>query len=636
MTIERKVGMGIAGQPTGGAVNVADVFSTYLYTGTGSNGPQTIINGIDLDGEGGMVWIKGRNSTYTHNIHDTERSIDARLDSATTGADVIDAGELTAFNSDGFTVGTGTKANPVGADLVSWTFRKAPKFFDVVTYTGNGGTNKLVPHNLGVAAGMVIIKRTDASGDWVVCHHSIGFQKPLFLNKTDAALAFDQSYVLLTNSTTLYARANTNVSGATYVAYLFADNTAEDADEQMIKCGSYAGNGSETAGPIIDLGWEPQYVMVKNSTDTADWFIYDSMRGWTADAKCAKLNPNLSGAETTSANQIRLQSQGFQPQSISDDLNGSTNTYIYMAIRAPMMVEPESGTEVFNIDTRNGTTGVSYISGFPTDFVINKPVNEGGSPYVMSRLTGTSVLESGSTAAEWAWTANVWDYQNGWANSTSGTSSTDYAWMFKRAKGFFDVVAYTGTGSARTVNHSLGVAPQLMIIKDRGNTSQWRVYSSSEGATKYLLLPATNASAVYSDIWNNTDPTDSAFTVGTYNQVNGSGYNFIAYLFGSVTGVSKVGSYTGNGSSQTIDCGFSAGARFILIRHTDSTGDWYIWDTTRGIVAGNDPHLSLNTSSAQVTTDDSVDPDNSGFIVNQVSATNINVSSGTYIYLAIA
>ena len=100
--------------------------------------------------------------------------------------------------------------------------------------------------------------------------------------------------------------------------------------------------------------------------------------------------------------------------------------------------------------------------------------------------------------------------------------------------------------------------------------------------------------------------------------------------------MSKVGSYTGNGSSQTINCGFTSGARFILIKRTDSTGDWYVWDTERGIVAGNDPHLSLNTTAAEVTTDDSIDPDNSGFIVNQVSATNINVSSATYIFYAIA
>ena len=115
-----------------------------------------------------------------------------------------------------------------------------------------------------------------------------------------------------------------------------------------------------------------------------------------------------------------------------------------------------------------------------------------------------------------------------------------------------------------------------------------------------------------------------------------SGGDYIVYLFATLAGISKVGSYTGNGSSQTISCGFSAGARFILIKRTDASGDWYVWDSVRGIVAGNDPHLTLDTTAADVTNDDSVDPHNSGFIVNQNSATQINVSSGTYIFYAIA
>ena len=130
--------------------------------------------------------------------------------------------------------------------------------------------------------------------------------------------------------------------------------------------------------------------------------------------------------------------------------------------------------------------------------------------------------------------------------------------------------------------------------------------------------------------------SSTIFSVGSNASTNGSGSTYVAYLFATCPGVSKVGSYTGNGSSQTIDCGFAAGARFVLIKRTDSTGDWYVWDTARGIVSGNDPHLSLNTIAAEVTTNDTIDPASSGFIVNQVAATNVNVSSATYIYLAIA
>jgi hypothetical protein len=97
-----------------------------------------------------------------------------------------------------------------------------------------------------------------------------------------------------------------------------------------------------------------------------------------------------------------------------------------------------------------------------------------------------------------------------------------------------------------------------------------------------------------------------------------------------------VGSYTGNGSSQTIDCGFTAGARFVMIKRLDVSSGWLIWDTARGIIADNDPYIDIRNSAAEVTTNDSVDTDNSGFIVNQLAATDINVIFSPYLFLAIA
>jgi hypothetical protein len=208
--------------------------------------------------------------------------------------------------------------------------------------------------------------------------------------------------------------------------------------------------------------------------------------------------------------------------------------------------------------------------------------------------------------------------------------------MFRRAPGFMDVVCYTGTGVAgRTVNHNLGVAPELMIVKRRNAVLNWVVYNNSIGNSNFLVLNLNNAvsGATY---WNNTDPTSTQFTLGGSSATNFNGGTYVAYLFASAPGVSKVGSYTGNGSSQTINCAFTTGARFVMIKRTDSTGDWYVWDSARGIVAGNDPYLALNTTAAEVTSDDSVDTENTGFIINQVAASNINVNAATYIFLAIA
>ncbi len=215
------------------------------------------------------------------------------------------------------------------------------------------------------------------------------------------------------------------------------------------------------------------------------------------------------------------------------------------------------------------------------------------------------------------------------------------AWQFKRATGFMDVVAYSGDGAVRTVPHNLGVVPELMIVKKRNAVKNWYVYSAAD-STKYLYLNGTNAFVTGSaeQIFGNDSttvaPTSSVFSLGSQAAVNGSGDTFINYLFASVAGVSKVGSYTGTGSDLNVDCGFSAGARFILIKRTDSTGDWYVWDSERGIVAGNDPYLLINSSAAEVTNTDYIDPLSSGFTVTSSAPAGLNASGGSYIFLAIA
>ena len=167
--------------------------------------------------------------------------------------------------------------------------------------------------------------------------------------------------------------------------------------------------------------------------------------------------------------------------------------------------------------------------------------------------------------------------------------------------------------------------------------SNWGVYAAALGATKFLALNTTAAEAgpISPSLWNDTAPTASVFSLGTAGSTNASGGTYVAYLFASCPGVSKVGNYTGNGTSLTVNCGFTGGARFVLIKRTNATGDWVVFDSARGIVAGNDPFLELNTTAAEQTGQDAVDADSTGFIVNQ-TAENLNVSGGQYIYLAIA
>jgi hypothetical protein len=344
---------------------------------------------------------------------------------------------------------------------------------------------------------------------------------------------------------------------------------------------------------------------------------------------------NSSAAEYNSIEAVQLQATGFKIDGTTGGaFNGSGNNYIYIAIRRPMKT-PESGTEVFAAADANSGTNPNFYSGFPVDVSIRKFLtNSTQSPELETRLTNKK-LETAQTAAENATDSGWWDWQDGVSSSGHGTGT--FAWMFKRATGFFDVVAYTGDGSARTINHNLGVVPELVITKRRDSSSfgDWSVWHEALADNKYIRLNSANGVRT-GEMIDESENTSSVFGLTDGAEWNLNTGTFIAYLFATLAGVSKVGSYTGTGSDLNVDCGFSAGARFILIKRTDSTGDWYVYDSVRGIVAGNDPYLLLNSTAAEVTSTDYIDPLNAGFTVTSSASSTVNVSSGSYIFLAIA
>jgi hypothetical protein len=387
--------------------------------------------------------------------------------------------------------------------------------------------------------------------------------------------------------------------------------------------------------------------LIKRSNAISQWFLLDNMRGFPAvnveasnDPASKVLYPNLSNAEADYS--VQLRANGFSMP--AGQFAAAGETYIYIAIRRGPMKVPSVGTSVFKPTTTAGT-GVVVNTTFPVDLNIygfrSGNIN---SQAVNDRLRGVTTtatqassltLKTASTDAENSGIATVsWNNTGFTTPTTLGVSLVH--WSFRRAPSFFDEVCYTGTGVARTVTHNLGVAPELIITKNRDNTNGWFVYSATLGNTKYLKLELTDASATDAFAWNNTSPTSTVFTVGDGGGVNGSGVTQVAYLFATCAGVSKVGSYTGTGTTLQIDCGFTAGARFVLIKRTSSTGGWYVWDSARGIIAGNDPYLLLNSTAAEVTNTDYVDTYSAGFEISSTAPAAINGSGGTFIFLAIA
>jgi len=668
---------GAASDPT----YVDDVFSTYVYEGTGGS-TKTITNGIDLSGEGGLVWIKRRDSPDANNIlFDTVRGVNKVLFSDLDALSSDFANSLTAFSSSGFSLGSNSTGN-ASLSNVSWTFRKAPGFFDVVTYTGDtdGTSAQLIPHSLGSVPGMMIVKCTNTAGtNWRVYHRSLGATKAVFLDLTNSentSIGHWNNTAPTSTHFTVGPSNDVNANGDTYVAYLFAHDNAQfgtDGDESIIKCGSYTGNASTTAGPEIDLGFEPQWLMVKR-TDNNDpgnsayhsWIIQDNMRGLSAPPysdTTAYLNLLFanksvpegfrgigSGAANTQT-QVLITPTGFAVQSGATEFNDNGGTYIYMAIRRPNK-PPTDATEVFSATTYTGnatarvvgeTTNLCDLAIIGDRYVGSTSWDVYGQQFLTRLIPGLSLASAKGTAQSGGW-HTYFDFDEmkglflgGLVNYMNNTGTDFVLYNFKRAPGFFDVVTHLGTGSARQISHNLNATPGMIICKLRDGNDSWAVQHSTPSSTQRGRLNIVSPFGATSNYWNDTEPTSTVFTVGSDYAVNWSGLNYITYLFATLPGISKVGSYSGDtGNAVNVDCGFSAGARFVLIKRSDDDGDWYVWDTARGIVSGNDPYLLFNTDGAEVGNTDYIDPLSSGFTVTASAPAALNVTGGTYIFLAIA
>jgi hypothetical protein len=317
-----------------------NVYAAVLYTGNDSS--QTITNNIDISTKGALVWVKGRSGTYgtfDHTLITTPVSNTTALSSNTTGDGFGIGASAFSPTTTGFNLNTASASlNNSGTNYVSWTFRKQPKFFDVVTYTGAGTANPSnISHNLGSTPGFIMIKQYSASGNnWICYHTSLGNTQGIILNGTGGAITSS----LLWNNTsptssqfTVGTSAAVNGSGS-YVAYLFAHNAGgfgPTGTDNAISCGSFV---SSISGSSVYLGYQPQYLMVKIVENVGlGWYIVDAQRGFTLGSSSSQaLQANTAGAEGSLG--------WFTPTSTGFDLNAgqlsSGYNYIYIAIRKPM------------------------------------------------------------------------------------------------------------------------------------------------------------------------------------------------------------------------------------------------------------------------------------------------------------
>jgi hypothetical protein len=244
--------------------------------------------------------------------------------------------------------------------------------------------------------------------------------------------------------------------------------------------------------------------------------------------------------------------------------------------------------------------------------------------------TDTSYNQSSDTYVGWQWKAG--------GTSASNTNGSITSTVSVGATQGFSVVTYTGTGANATVGHGLGVAPNMIIVKSRSTAgTDWPVYHSSLGATGIVALDSTIAFTVISTPWNNTAPTSSVFSVGTSGDTNLSARTYVAYCFAAVAGYSAFGSYTGNGSADGpfVYTGFRP--RFVLLKRTDSTGNWNMFDSSRNGYNQTNPLLFANASDAEYTTAGAFEYDilSNGFKVRN-TGTGVNANGATVVYACFA
>ncbi len=329
-----------------------DYFNTKLYTGNGSTNALTGV-GFQPD----MVWMKSRTNNTDHAITDAVRGVTKEIRPNKTDYEDTASNGLTAFGTDGFTLGDWTVVNLNSETYASWNWKangagssntdgsinttatsvNTTSGFSISQYTGAGSTST-VGHGLGVAPKVVLIKGLSNSGSWGMYHSSIGADKKILLNSTAAEVAsgWMNSTAPTSSVFTVINDSDVGTSGYTYVAYSFAEK------QGFSKFGTYTGNGS-TDGVFIYTGFKPAFIIFKRTSGTDNWVMIDNRRLGYNELNYG-LFPNTTAVEQTdSDNRFDLLSNGFKIRNSGGYTNTNGQTYVYMAFAESPFVSNVDG-----------------------------------------------------------------------------------------------------------------------------------------------------------------------------------------------------------------------------------------------------------------------------------------------------
>ena len=673
----------------------------------GVNAPSMLGENIDWD-NGGMIWIKKKNGNPNHhNLFDTERGAKMALYTSHVMGEDTKLGGVSVFTSKGINFVNGADATHQMEDscsyraeqYVAWEFKKTPRFFDIVKWDGNNTSGRQLNHGLLCEPGMILVKRTDTNGGWVIYHRGVGYDGnppenyKLRFDTDTRNTAFSDGWAQTAPTDTKFtigSDPDLNGTGGSYIAYLFAH---DDESEGVIKCGNYSGNGGSKK---ITLGWEPQYVMLKRTDGGGHWLIYDSARsnlrtyargnnGASTETNVGRILKADNDAVENSSQDITADGDGFWLPPVDADLNANGSQWVYMAIRRGPMQPVTDAKKVF--DTSKGWSNKpAFYSGFQPDAVWYKDrttsSGTGAYWYNSTKKMGVQPPNANYGAAIIKWTrpepittvnhdANFGKDNKGFYDSNSYTEAK-HSYMFKRAPQFFDTVGYVGDnavynpGYERAIPHSLGVKPELIIVRYFGSATSanpvptivnncgnlpataappydgvdekgWKMICDDAGHSPvYTWQNESSGHTPATYMWGSSSDTSTHFYVGGSQGTNKTDHSYMAWLWATCPKVSKVGYYVGTGTNLNVECDFDGEPRIVMINKWNN-GNWYTFDSKLqgGMSSGNEYYLDWGFSNSS-TDNDYIDPYSGGFTVTNQANTTLNVTGHYYTFLAIA
>ena len=648
-------------------------FQTKLYTGTGS---AQSITGVGFQPD--LAWIKSRSHSTSHELHDSVRGEPSRISSDSSSAAATSLNGFVSLASDGFTVdgtGGGGEVNTNSRTYVAWLWKAASSNvtnndgtltstvsaspesgFSIVRYTGTASYSDTVGHGLTKAPQLIIQKGLSHTVDWYVLINidGTGAWDWAKLN-TNQAYAPDSPTRFSANSKTIN---NWGWNGYDMINYCFHDAPGYQ------RIGSYIGNGSAN-GPFIYTGFEPAWIMIKRTDAAGAWNIFDNKRN-SANPRNSILQADVSDLEYTNTNyNTNFYANGFQFLNSTADWNASGGNYIFLAIAANPDTSAPSKANSFQTKLYTGTgnsglqiTGLSFKPDFTWIKVRNSSswnhllidsvrgfASDGDAKIVSSNSTeveferasissfnsngftlgnyGGSNESSSYNYVSWNWKAldhdrNLASINNDGESSTIVSVNNEAG--FGIAKGYVASNGYTAT-----LGHGFNTKPELIIYKPTSMSAHWYAYSEHGGpllGSNNVLKLSAQTAATSDSLFNITNKT---FVAGA----TASAHSFIAYCWRSISGYSKIGTYTISSASDRVITGLGFTPSWVMVKRTDSTGSWVITDASRLITKElyADLNNTENTDSNGVQSFDS-----DGFTVGTGSW--LGASGGTYLYMA--